>query len=86
MTEVRAKCGSLCNKCDFRDRFNCMGCNEMKGKVFWGKCDLYKCASERGVKHCGQCSDLPCPKLSEAIANGHQKDRLENLLAWRDEK
>lgn len=86
MEEIKAKCGSLCNECDFRDRFNCKGCHEMKGKIFWGECDLYKCASEKGFDNCGRCADLPCAELSEAIAKGHQKNRLENLLSWRDEK
>ncbi len=86
MDETRAKCGSICSKCDFRERFGCKGCREMKGKIFWGECDIYNCSTEKGLEHCGKCNNLPCSALSKAIANGHQKNRLENLLAWRDEE
>lgn len=44
----------------------CKGCSEIKGKVFWAKyyqkdtCPIYECATEKGFKHCGYCSELPC--------------------------
>ena len=57
----------------------------MGGKPFWGECKLYACAEERGYAHCGSCNRLPCAELQEAIRNGHQPDRLENLMRWRNE-
>lgn len=95
MDVIKGKCGTDCSTCGFKEKFNCNGCVEQKGKIFWGECDIYKCASEKGYAHCGECPALPyenrdecaappCAKLIEFIENGHNPNRLSNLKAWRD--
>ena len=86
MNELRAKCGTDCSQCRFREKFHCLGCTQQAGKVFWGECDLFRCAHDKSCAHCGQCTTFPCPKLLEAIENGHNPDRLRNLQAWRSEE
>ena len=85
MCEIRGKCGTVCNTCSFRDKFDCKGCTEQHGKIFWGECDIYNCATEQDCQHCGQCQKLPCEKLLELIQNGHNPDRLPNLNKWKNE-
>jgi len=59
-------CGYECDsKCPhFQNTYE--GCSIIEGKVFWAKyynkttCPIYQCAKDKGYKHCGYCSDLPC--------------------------
>ena len=73
------------NTCQFKEKFNCGGCAEQKSKIFWGECDIYKCAAEKDFKHCGVCPELPCKSLMEFIENGHNTNRLSNLNKWKNE-
>jgi len=53
--------------------------------MFWGKCDVAKCCSERRLPHCGLCPDLPCPDLQRAFdhpEHGDYGERLANLKNW----
>ena len=84
MKMIKGKCGTDCSTCTFREKFGCRGCIEQEGRIFWGECEIYKCADEKGYAHCGACDKLPCAKLTEFIENGHNPDRLSNLQAWRD--
>lgn len=85
MIEIRGKCGTVCNTCSFKDRFGCKGCEAQQGKIFWGECDVYKCAVSKGCQHCGLCAQLPCQQLLDFIENGHNPDRLPNLNRWKNE-
>lgn len=85
MPEIRGKCGTDCSTCGFRERFSCKGCPEQQGEVFWGRCDTFRCATDRGCAHCGQCHELPCANLLDMIKNGHNPDRLTNLNRWKNE-
>ena len=40
-------CGIDCDSCRFKTEQNCKGCKTIKGNVFWGECDLYKCNSQK---------------------------------------
>lgn len=82
---MRTVCGTDCAACRFRERFSCPGCRAVSGKPFWGECRLFACAREKGHEHCGNCAGFPCEALKDAIANGHQPHRMENLLQWRQE-
>ncbi len=86
MTVIKGKCGTDCGQCGFKEKMNCKGCLEVDGKPFWGECDIYRCASENGLAHCGQCAKLPCEELREYIRTGHNPHRMDNLLKWRDEE
>ena len=96
MDMIKGKCGTDCMTCQFKEKFGCGGCIAQKGEIFWGTCDIYKCASEKGYAHCGECPALPhenrdecalppCEKLLEFIKNGHNPERLSNLKKWRNE-
>lgn len=85
MNTIKGKCGTDCNTCQFKEKFNCVGCDKQDGKIFWGECDIYKCATAKGFKHCGECKELPCKDLTEFIENGHTPDRLANLNKWKNE-
>ena len=82
----KSKCGTNCAVCKFRERFACKGCYLMNGNPFWGTCNIYACSEKNAFENCGKCEKLPCKMLRESIENGHQPDRMENLLRWRDEK
>jgi len=71
-------CGIDCNSCKFKLEQNCQGCKSLKGKVFWGECDLYKCNSEKNQEHCGKCSNFPCDMLKEWAAS-ENPERIDNL-------
>jgi hypothetical protein len=52
-------CGLYCAECRFYEN-KCPGCGYVKGKPFWGECHFYSCVREKGVEHCGLCSEFPC--------------------------
>ena len=82
---IKGKCGTDCATCSFKEKTNCKGCLEMDGILFWGECDIYKCAANKGFHHCGDCQELPCKDLIRFIENGHNPDRLTNLNMWKNE-
>jgi hypothetical protein len=63
---------------------HCPGCHALKGKPFWAKettCDLYACASGKGLRDCGKCGAFPCETL-QTWANtqeGENGQRIKNL-------
>ena len=65
MNVIKGRCGTACNTCQFKEKFNCGGCVEQEGKIFWGECDIYKCATTKGFKHCGECKS--CQYLKSAL-------------------
>ncbi len=71
-------CGIDCELCKFKKEMNCKGCRMIKGKVFWGECELYNCNAQKNQEHCGKCSDFPCGKLLE-YAKSQNPERIENL-------
>jgi len=80
-----ARCGAYCGDCSWKEKMNCSGCQGANGKMFWGECRVAKCSIEKGIEHCGLCSDLPCSILQEAFDNpehGDKGERLANLKAW----
>ena len=79
-----SSCGIDCAACKFQVEQNCPGCHVHKGKPFWGKCDLYACATKKELPHCGKCGDFPCKQLIDAH-KGENPDgngiEIENLKA-----
>lgn len=59
-------CRIDCNACKFKVEQNCKGCKTIKGKVFWGECELYNCNAEKEQDHCGKCKQFPCDKLKQS--------------------
>ncbi len=71
-------CGIDCDACKFKRDGACKGCRAIEGKVFWGECDLYTCASGKNLLHCGKCKDFPCAMLKE-WASSENPERIDNL-------
>jgi hypothetical protein len=85
--KMMAFCGTYCSICEWKDKMNCLGCQECQSNMFWGKCDIAKCCIDRGYDHCGYCADMPCQKLSDMIADPEHGDkgkgtRIKNLRNW----
>ena len=85
MPIIKGKCGTDCTTCQFKEKFHCNGCAAQEGHIFWGECDIYRCATEKGLPHCGNCPELPCAELTSFIENGHNPHRMANLLLWKTE-
>ena len=71
----------------------CRGCNTEEGKIFWTKllnldvCPIYTCVKDKQLRHCGECSALPCniyfdvkdPSMTDEQHQQGIKDRVEIL-------
>lgn len=80
-------CGAYCGACEWKEKTHCPGCQAAGSQMFWGRCEVARCAIERGVVHCGLCRDVPCARLQEAFDNpehGDNGERLENLRTWAE--
>ena len=84
-------CGTDCRICRCYGNL-CKGCNECKGEVFHapeGKaCPIYECVvSQKGMKHCGQCQEIPCaiwkntrdPKFTDEEFEESVQNRMKAL-------
>jgi len=49
------------------DVTDCDGCKTKTGRLFSGckKCQIRKCAREKGVENCAHCSEYACEKLEK---------------------
>ncbi len=86
-TGMMGMCGNYCGSCKWKDEMDCPGCQQMKGRVFWGECRIAKCVVEKGHMHCGLCPHLVCAQLRDAFSTpGHEDhgERLANLKAWAE--
>lgn len=69
------------------DITDCDGCTVKGGRLFSGcqKCDVRKCAMEKGIKNCAYCSEYACDKLNRMFASegeeGGGKKRLDAIKA-----
>ena len=78
-------CGAYCGVCDWKEKTGCPGCQGCKGKMFWGECPTAKCCGDKGLTHCGNCSEVPCDTLGEVFdspEHGDNGERLANLKSW----
>lgn len=76
-------CGIDCDMCKHKTENNCPGCRVLKGKPFWGHCDLYACAGEKDIPHCGKCGEFPCKMLKE-WATAENPERIQNLIDYNN--
>ena len=69
------------------DITDCDGCKAQSGRLYSNcqKCQIRKCASEKGLENCAYCSEYPCEKLSKFFeSEGEQagaKKRLDAIKA-----
>ena len=67
-------------ECKTEDLGDCDGCKTESGRLFSGcsKCQVRKCARERGVENCAHCDEYPCEELEKLSAKEPEvKKRLE---------
>ncbi len=87
MPTYQSYCGIQCDKCEYREKFNCSGCLATKGRPFWTKkegnpCEVAACCISKDLKHCGECNEFPCELLNSFAYDKEQGDdgeRIENL-------
>lgn len=77
LTELAAPCGLSCTACKLYIRTKCKGCRTKRNP----QCTIWKCAEERGLNYCGECSDFPCENnyATPAIAK-EWLDELKELF------
>lgn len=56
-------CGLNCDQCPEKTGSKCSGCQALEGRVEWGACDIYACAAEKQLLHCGFCDNFPCETM-----------------------
>jgi hypothetical protein len=76
-------------KCRLEDVTDCDGCHTQGGRLFSGcqKCQIRKCAGEKGIENCAHCSEYACEKLEEFFNYGGKLvniDAKKQLDAIRD--
>lgn len=94
MNGLLSVCGCECSDCDYFEKKECKGCNQVQGKVWWigyvnaASCPIYDCVNNtKKVDSCGLCSELPCklwydlkdPNLTDEQHNQSIVERAERL-------
>ena len=83
-------CGIDCDACEYKFENKCEGCHiaAPKGECVWGgRCELYDCAADKKLPHCGKCESFPCEKLIVAHKNENPDGNgieIENLKKLKD--
>jgi hypothetical protein len=67
--------------------FGCRGCRSGALYSYPGcsQCAIRACAEDRGIVHCGLCSEFPCDRIRAFQSDGriHHRDVLDHLVALR---
>ena len=80
-------CGIDCDACKYKEENGCKSCRICApiGECVWGgRCELYDCATEKNLSHCGKCEEFPCRKLIDLHKNENPDGNgieIENLKA-----
>ena len=55
-------------ECKPEDITDCDGCKSESGRLFSGssKCNIRKCAQDKGIENCAYCTDYPCEELKKS--------------------
>ena len=68
--------------------FTCQGCRSDTLYIHAGcaHCEIRACADEKGILHCGLCTDFPCERLRVFQGDGrvHHRDILVELVRLRE--
>ncbi len=64
------------------DVTDCDGCTTKDGKLFseCQKCQIRKCAREKGLENCAYCSEYACDKLSKLFDSGSVEAAAQKRL------
>ncbi|MFZ5354501.1 MAG: DUF3795 domain-containing protein [Bacillota bacterium] len=85
---LAGRCGIYCGECEYKEQFNCPGCIEAEGKMFWGDCEVSSCCTQKKHEHCGGCESFACDTLKRFAYHPEQGDngrRIERLKEWNAE-
>lgn len=85
-SDLAGMCGIYCGDCVFRKGNNCQGCRQMKGRMFWGTCEVAACCLQKELNSCGSCSGFPCGTLTAYAhhpEHGDNGERIANLETWQ---
>jgi hypothetical protein len=64
------------------DEIECHGCRSDKRTFYCEKyCKMTRCASEKGIDFCGECSEFPCEELKE-----FQAQMPHRIELWQSQK
>jgi len=66
------------------DVTDCDGCRT-EGRLFSGcrRCEIRKCARQKGIENCAHCNDYPCEKLEKLFnTDPDAKKRLDVIRSW----
>ncbi len=83
--KMRTEIARICNEqygSAFKpeDITDCDGCRTKNGRLFSGseKCEIRKCARQKGLENCAYCSEYVCEKLQQFFINDpNAKTRLD---------
>ena len=81
VSEDLSFCGIYCKTCNnYKKNENCQDCKH-ETELLWD-CPIRICAMERGVLHCGQCTEFPCEELNSFYHDGKPShlQAYKNLL------
>ena len=68
------------------EQIRCEGCGGSLDAHWSPDCRMMLCAKKRGLQHCFQCEDFPCPSVNEFSSDGtpHHKRTVENSKRMRE--
>ena len=89
MCKIDSRCGLICEGCEYVESHNCKGCIATNGHPFHGECPVAACCQEKGLTHCGECSDFPCEQLNQYSCDPVHGDnppgkRIEQCRKWKE--
>ena len=75
---------ALCTRCRTEGSSRCPGCS--CDGYYTVPCKVHRCVREKGLDHCGQCGEFPCPKLGKMgdfrdLDTGRVKERTCRAVA-----
>jgi len=89
--KMRAEIARICREhYGFVDEFkpenvtDCDGCRTEGGRIFSGceKCEIRKCARQKGLENCAYCSEYTCENLRELfVTDPGAKTRLDVIIS-----
>jgi len=69
-------------ECKPEDVTDCDGCKSETGRLYSGcwKCQIRKCAIEKGIENCAHCDDFPCEELEKLFTlDPDARKRLDRI-------
>lgn len=83
-----SRCGVCCSRCEGKEEAKCTGCTTMAMPFWGGVCEVKSCCEQKGLDHCGQCTDFPC----DTLANMGKEEgfdpgiKIAQCKSWADEE